>query len=281
MGLRNFKPTTPSLRHTVLLRSEDITRKGPEKRLIETLRYKAARNKGRITVRHRGGRVKRLYRKIDFKRDKRDIVSFVEAIEYDPNRTANIAILKYKDGDKRYILAPNGLKVGMEIMSGDNVPLKAGNATKLKSITSGIKVHNIEMLKGSGGKLCRSAGSFAIVMGGDKGYIQLRMPSGEIRLINGECYATIGEVGNLDCSNIKFGKAGRKRYLGIRPTVRGKVMGANDHPHGGGEAKHKVGGQRKTIYGKRTDVKTRKNKRTSRFIIKRKTTRRRPFAKIR
>ena len=279
MALKTHKPTTPSRRHTVLLDRKELTKKKPEKSLLAYVPYKAGRNKGRVSVRHKGGRVKRMYRIIDFKRDKRDVQAVVEALEYDPYRSANIALLKYKDGERRYILAPGSLKVGQEVVSGDEAPIKIGNATKLDRIASGLKIHNIELKRGAGGQLCRSAGNSAQVMGGDKGYVQLRMPSGEIRLVSGNCYATIGEVGNIDHSNVKLGKAGRKRYKGIRPTVRGQVMGANDHPHGGGEAKHRVGGQRKNIYGKRTDVKTRKNKRTNRLIVKRKTTKRRKFVK--
>jgi large subunit ribosomal protein L2 len=279
MGLKTFKPKTPSLRHTTLIDSEEITKSKPEKSLTKSLNYKAGRNKGRISMRHKGGRVKRLYRVIDFKRDKRDVPAIVEAIEYDPNRSANIALLKYKDGERRYILAPKGLKIGAEIISADETPVKTGNAMKLENIPGGLRVHNIELKKGAGGKLCRSAGNSAQIMGGDKDYIQLRMPSGEIRLVHKDCYATIGEMGNEDFTHVKLGKAGRKRKKGIRPTVRGQVMGAHEHPHGGGEAKHRVGGQRKSIYGHRTDVKTRKNKRTNKFIIKRRSTKKRPKVK--
>lgn len=274
MALKTFKPKTPSLRHTVLLDKKNLTNKKPEKYLIKRVKYKAGRSKGRITMRHKGGRVKRLYREIDFKREKREMPAVVSAIEYDPNRSANIALLKYKDGERRYILAPKGVKVGSELIAGAEVAIKTGNATELKRIPSGIKVHNIELYKGSGGILCRSAGAGATAMGGDKGYVQLRMPSGEIRLVHEENFATIGEVGNLDHSNIKFGKAGRKRHKGIRPCVRGQAMGAHEHPHGGGEAKHRVGGQRKSIYGHRTEIKTRKIKRTDKFIIRRRSSKR-------
>jgi len=279
MALKSFKPTTPSRRHTVLVSRRELSRKKPRKSLIKKSKYNAGRSKGRITVRHKGGRVKRLYRIIDFKRDKRDMKAFVELLEYDPNRSANIALLRYEDGERRYIIAPAGLKVGMELVSGDTIPIKVGNATMVKNIPSGIKVHNVELNKGSGGQLCRSAGSSALVMGGDENHVQLRLSSGEIRLVNADCYATIGEVGNIDHANVKLGKAGRKRLKGIRPTVRGQVMGGHEHPHGGGEAKHRVGGKRKDVYGNRTDVKTRKNKRTNKFIIKRRTTRRRPKVK--
>jgi large subunit ribosomal protein L2 len=271
MAIKTYKPTTPTRRHTVLIKTAGLEKGRRFKSLVKNVQYKAARNKGRITVRHKGGREKRLYRIIDFKRDKINVSGIVERIEYDPNRTSNIALIKYKDGERRYILAPNGLIVGNKIVAGEEVPFKVGNATLLKKIPGGMKVHNIELHKGSGGQLCRSAGNSALIMGGDKDYIQLRMPSGEIRLVHGENYATIGEIGNAEHANVKLGKAGRKRHMGVRPGVRGQVMGANDHPHGGGEAKHRVGGQRKTIYGKRTDVKTRKNKRTNRFIIKTRT----------
>ncbi|MBN2016135.1 50S ribosomal protein L2 [Candidatus Dojkabacteria bacterium] len=279
MALKKYKPKTPSLRHTVLVDTRALAKKRPMKSLVQAVDYKAGRRKGRITVRHKGGRVKRLYRVIDFKREKIDVPATVESIEYDPNRSSNIALLKYKDGERRYILAPAGLKEGSQVISGEDVPVKVGNATKLKNIQSGIKVHNVELKAGGGGKLCRSAGNSALVMGGDKNYVQLRMPSGEIRLVHEDCYATIGEVGNVDHGNVKLGKAGRKRRLGIRPTVRGQVMGAQEHPHGGGEAKHRVGGQRKSIYGHRMGVKTRKTKRTNKYIIKRRTTKRRSKVK--
>ncbi len=275
MALKKYKPKTPSLRHTVLLDNRELSKKKkPKKKLVRTVKYKAGRSKGKISVRHKGGRAKRLYRKIDFKRDKRDISAVVESIEYDPNRSANIALLKYKDGEQRYILAPSGLKIGMNVFSGEKVPQKVGNAMMLKNILSGTKVHNVEIYKNSGGQICRSAGCSAMVMGGDKEYVQLKMPSGEIRLVREECFATIGEIGNIDHSNVKLGKAGRKRHKGIRPTVRGQVMGAHEHPHGGGEAKHRVGGQKKDIYGNRAGVRTRKNKRTDKYIIRRRKSKR-------
>jgi large subunit ribosomal protein L2 len=279
MALKTFKPKTPSLRHTVLVDHSSLHKKKPEKKLTKGLRYKAGRNKGRVSVRHKGGRMKRLYRKIDFLRDKYDIPAVVEAIEYDPNRSSNIALLKYKDGERRYIIAPNGLKIGSEVISGDEVPFKIGNATMLKNIPSGMRVHCVELHKGHGATFCRSAGNAATVMGGDEKYSQLRMPSGEIRLVHAYNYATIGEVGNQEYGNVKLGKAGRSRRKGIRPTVRGQAMGAKDHAHGGGEAKHRVGGQRKDIYGHRTDVKTRKNKRTNRLIIRRRSSKRRKEVK--
>lgn len=279
MALKTYKPNTPSQRHTVITDRKGLSKKKPEKKLTKNIRYSAGRNKGRISMRHKGGRVKRLYREIDFKRDKKDIPGKVVAIEYDPYRSAHIALIQYEDGEKRYIIAPDGLEVGTIIKSGDEVPMKPGNATKLENIHTGMKVHNVELKPGAGAKLARSAGNSIMVMGGDKDYMQLRMPSGEIRLVHKECYATIGEVGNEDHANRKLGKAGRKRHLGIRPTVRGQAMGGHDHPHGGGEAKDRVGGQRKTVYGHRTDKKTRKRKKTNKFIVKRRTTKRRPKVK--
>ncbi len=270
MGIKTFKPKTPSLRHTILGDKTELSKKKPNKSLTKGQKYNAGRSKGRITVRHKGGRVKRLYRSVDFKRDKVDMKARVERIEYDPNRSANIALVIYEDGERRYILRPKGLKVGDTIVSGESAAIRVGNSLPLSKIPSGIKVHNVELNKGEGGKLCRSAGSSVLVMGGEGDYVQLKMASGEIRLVAKDNYATIGEVGNEEHSNIQRGKAGRKRYLGIRPTVRGQAMGAKDHPHGGGEAKDRVGGQRKTVYGKRTDRKTRKRKKkTNKFIVKR------------
>lgn len=279
MALKSRKPTTPSMRHTVLTDTRSLTKKKPHKKLTKNVKYNAGRSKGRITMRHKGGRVKRSYRIIDFKRAKRDVPGIVESLEYDPNRSAHIALIKYNDGERGYILAPQGLKVGMQVISGEEVPVKVGNAAPLKSLPSGIRVHNISLYKDGQGTICRSAGSSAVIMGGDKDYIQLKLPSGEIRLVHQDNYATIGVVGNIDHANVKLGKAGRKRYKGIRPTVRGQAMGAHEHPHGGGEAKDRVGGQRKNIYGKRTDKKTRKNKRTNKFIVRRRTTKRRPKVK--
>ena len=280
MALKDHKPKTPSLRHTVLIDNSKVSNKKMIKSLLKKNAYKAGRSKGRITVRHKGGQVKRRYRIIDFKRDKKDIPAEVIEIQYDPNRNANIALLKYKDGEWRYIIAAAKLEIGMKVIaSDDEVPYKAGNATEIGNIQTGIKVHNIELHKGEGAKLCRAAGSSAIVMGGEGNYVQVKMPSGEIRLVYKHNYATIGEVGNADIANVKLGKAGRKRYKGIRPTVRGQVMGAHDHPHGGGESKHRVGGQRKDVYGNRTDKKTRKNKKTNKFIVSRRKTKRRKQVK--
>lgn len=269
MGLKKNKPTTPSRRHTVLNDNKDITKKKPEKSLTKRVKYNAGRGSdGKITVRHRGGRVKRRYRIIDFKRDKLEVPAKVAAKEYDPYRSANLLLLHYEDGEKRYILAPEGVEVGDTVVAGDDVPIRKGNAVPLKKVPSGIRVHNIQLDRKSNAQICRSAGSSAQVMGGDEGYVQIKMPSGEIRLVAENNYATIGSVGNKEHAHRKLGKAGRKRYLGFRPTVRGQAMAGNDHPHGGGEAKDRVGGQRKTVYGKRTDVKTRKRKKSDKYIVK-------------
>lgn len=277
MALKTFKPTTPTKRHTVLLDRKKLTKKAPEKNLTKKINYKAARNnQGRVSVRHKGGRVKRKYRVIDFKRDKRDIVGKVETVEYDPNRSANIALILYPDGERRYILSPRGLKIGDEVSTGEEVEVKVGNAMPLKKVPSGMMVHSVELKRNAGAQICRSAGTAAQVQGGDKGYVQLKMPSGEIRLVHGDNYATIGEVGNEDHSNVKLGKAGRKRYKGIRPSVRGMAMYPKQHPHGGGEGKGVIGRYKKDLWGNRADVKTRKNKRTNKFIIKRRTTKQRP-----
>jgi large subunit ribosomal protein L2 len=280
MALRKYKPTTSTRRHTEITDKSLLSTKKPEKKLTTSLRRSAGRNNtGRITVRHKQSGNKKQYRSIDFKRDKSGITATVVSIEYDPYRSANIALLNYVDGEKRYILAPNGIKVGDTVISDEKVEITAGNAAPLKNLPAGIFVHNIELTRGKGGQLCRGAGVSAQIQGGAEGYIQLKMPSGEIRLVKEDNYATIGEVGNLDHGNQKLGKAGRKRGLGWRPTVRGMAMHAKQHPHGGGEAKGQVGGKRKTIYGKKTDIKTRKIKRTNRFIVKRKTSKRRPNVK--
>lgn len=274
MAIRILKPTTATRRHTVVLdRKADITRKKPVKRLVKNLNYMAGRNaNGRVTVRHRGGRVKRMYRMVDFMRDKYDIAATVEAIEYDPNRSANIALLKYADGERRYILAPTELVVGSSVISGENVPIRIGNAMPLKKIPAGMFVHNVETTRHQGGIIGRSAGATIQIQGGTKGYVQLKMPSGEIRLIREENYATVGIVGNLDHKNIKIGKAGRKRKMGIRPTVRGVAMSGGKHPHGDGQGKsgrHGTGGPAKDRWGNRVGKRTRKNKLTNKFIIHR------------
>jgi large subunit ribosomal protein L2 len=253
--------------------NNEITKTAPEKNLVVTVKKNSGRNnQGKITVRHRGGGVKRKYRIIDFKRNKLDVIGTVTAIEYDPNRTANIALISYKDGEKRYILAPNGLKVGDAIVSGENVDIKLGNTLPLMNIPVGTVVHNIEMKPNKGGQIARSAGSSAQILGREGNYVLLRLTSGETRKILGICRATIGEVGNLDKELVKLGKAGRTRHMGFRPTVRGSVMNPNDHPHGGGEGRAPVGRKHPmTPWGKPAlGTKTRKNRKTStKFIVKR------------
>ncbi|EFM38355.1 ribosomal protein L2 [[Eubacterium] yurii subsp. margaretiae ATCC 43715] len=242
MAIKKFKPTTPSRRHMTVIKSEEITKFSPEKSLLTSLKKNAGRNsQGKITVRHKGGGEKRKYRIIDFKRDKDGIPAKVAGIEYDPNRTANIALLNYKDGEKRYILAPLGLKVGDVIVSGEGSDIKVGNCLKMKDMPVGTVIHNIELKKGKGGQLVRSAGISAQLMAKEGKNVLLRLPSGEMRYVNAECKATIGQVGNVDHSNVTIGKAGRKRHMGIRPTVRGSVMNPNDHPHGGGEGRSPIG----------------------------------------
>jgi len=252
---------------------EEITSKTPEKSLLEDLKSTGGRNiNGRITVRHRGGGAKRKYRIIDFKRNKDNIPAKVATIEYDPNRTANIALLHYADGEKRYIIAPYGLTVGDTVVSGENADIKVGNALPLRNIPVGTMIHNIELQPGKGGQMVRSAGNAAQLMAKEGNYAQIRLPSGEVRMVRIECKATIGQVGNLDHENISIGKAGRKRHMGIRPTVRGVVMNPVDHPHGGGEGKSPIGlPSPVTPWGKPTlGYKTRdKKKPSNKFIIKR------------
>ena len=273
MPVKSYKPTTSSRRKMSTLVNDEITKTTPEKSLIVTVKKNSGRNnQGKITVRHRGGGVKRKYRIIDFKRNKLDVPATVSAIEYDPNRTANIALVSYKDGEKRYILAPNGLKVGDTIVSSENVDIKVGNTLPLMNIPVGTVIHNIELRPGKGGQLARSAGSSAQILGREGNYVLIRLTSGETRKILGVCKATIGEVGNLDKELVKLGKAGRKRHMGIRPTVRGSVMNPNDHPHGGGEGRAPIGRkQPMTPWGKPAlGLKTRKNRKTStKFIVKR------------
>ena len=242
MAIKKFKPTTPSRRHMTVVISEEITKFSPEKSLLTSLKKHAGRNsQGKITVRHKGGGEKRKYRIIDFKRDKDGIPAKVAGIEYDPNRTANIALLHYKDGEKRYILAPNGLKVGDVIFSGEGSDIKVGNCLKMKDMPVGTIIHNIELKAGKGGQLVRSAGNSAQLMAKEGKNVLLRLPSGEMRYVNANCKATIGQVGNIESANVTIGKAGRQRHLGIRPTVRGSVMNPNDHPHGGGEGRSPIG----------------------------------------
>jgi large subunit ribosomal protein L2 len=252
---------------------EEITATEPEKRLTEILKKHSGRNvQGRITVRHQGGRQKRYYRRIDFKRDKLGVPAKVATIEYDPNRSARIALLHYVDGEKRYILAPLGLKVGDMVQSGPGAPIRVGNALRLRDIPLGTQIHNLELHIGKGGQLVRSAGTSAQLMAKQDDYAQVRMPSGEVRLIHLNCMATLGQVGNVDHENVQIGKAGRARYMGKRPQVRGSVMNPRDHPHGGGEGKSPIGGQPKTPWGKPAQgYRTRKNKRTSKFIVRRRT----------
>ncbi len=272
MAIRNYKPTTPGRRKMSTLINDEITKTTPEKSLVKTVKKNAGRNnQGKITVRHQGGGVKRKYRIIDFKRNKLDIPGKVASIEYDPNRTANIALIHYLDGEKRYILAPKGLEVGMEVMAGENADIKVGNALPLMSIPVGTVIHNIELRPGKGGSLARSAGTSAQILGREGAYVMVRLSSGEQRKVLGTCMATIGEVGNEDASLVKLGKAGRKRHMGIRPTVRGSVMNPNDHPHGGGEGRAPVGRKAPlTPWGKKAlGLKTRKNKRTDKFIVRR------------
>ncbi|HIT10945.1 MAG TPA: 50S ribosomal protein L2 [Candidatus Onthousia faecigallinarum] len=272
MAIKFYKPTTPGQRKKSTLVNEEITKTTPEKSLVKTVKKNAGRNnQGKITVRHQGGGVKRKYRIIDFKRNKFDIPGTVASIEYDPNRTANIALIHYLDGEKRYIIAPKGLKVGDKIVSGEVVDIKVGNSLPIKNIPVGTVVHNIELRPGKGASLARSAGTSAQILGREGAYVMIRLSSGEQRKVLGTCMATIGVVGNEDASLVKLGKAGRKRHMGIRPTVRGSVMNPNDHPHGGGEGRAPVGRKAPlTPWGKPAlGYKTRKNKRTDKFIVRR------------
>jgi len=272
MGLKAHKPYTPSRRHMVLSDFADITKSTPERSLVKAKKSKAGRNSaGRISVRHKGGGHKRRYRIIDFKRDKFGIPANVAAIEYDPNRSARIALLHYADGEKRYIVAPVGLLVGSSIMSGPDAEPALGNALPLSKIPVGTAIHNIELIAGRGGQLVRSAGTLARLMSREDEFAHIKMPSGEIRLIRTNCYATIGRVGNVDHNNIVMGKAGRKRWLGIRPTVRGVAMNPVDHPMGGGEGRTSGGGHPQSPWGllakgKRTRDK---HKATNKYIVER------------
>ena len=272
MAIRNYKPTTPGRRKMSALVNEEITTSTPEKSLTVTMKRKAGRNnQGKITVRHQGGGVKRRYRIIDFKRNKLDVPGKVATIEYDPNRTANIALISYADGEKRYIIAPKGLTVNDTVVSGENVDIKTGNALPIANIPVGTMIHNIELRPGKGGELARSAGSSAQILGREDDYVMVRLSSGEQRKVLGTCMATVGVVGNEDSSLVKIGKAGRKRLMGIRPTVRGSVMNPNDHPHGGGEGRAPVGRKAPmTPWGKPAlGLKTRKKKQSDKFIVRR------------
>ena len=277
MGVRKYKPTSPGRRNMSVSTFEEITKKKPEKSLIEPLKKHAGRNnQGRITTRHRGGGNRRFYRRIDFKRNKFGIPARVAAIEYDPNRSANIALLFYQDGEKRYMLAPVGLRVGDTVQSGPGSPIRVGNALPLADIPTGTQIHNLELYPGRGGQLVRSAGTSAQLMAKQEDYAQVRMPSGEVRMIRLNCMATIGQVGNVDHQNIRIGKAGRSRHMGRRPTGRGSVMNPVDHPHGGGEGKAPIGGQPKTPWGKPAlGYRTRRNRKTSKYIVRRRGSKRR------
>ena len=273
MGIKTFKPTTPSRRNMTALTNEEITKHSPEKSLLTVLKKNAGRNNtGKITVRHHGGGQRRKYRVIDFKRNKMDMYATVIGIEYDPNRSANIALIEYEDGTKSYILAPKGLTDGMKVISSETADIKVGNALPISEIPVGTEIHNIEMHKGKGGQLVRAAGEAAQLMAKEGKYAHVRMPSGEMRLIPVVCFATIGVVGNSDHENVSYGKAGKTRHMGVRPTVRGSVMNPNDHPHGGGEGRAPVGhAGPMTPWGKPAlGYKTRKkNHRTDKFIVKR------------
>ena len=273
MAIKDYRPTTNGRRGMTTLDYSELTKVAPEKSLLVTLKKNGGRNnQGKITVRHQGGGSKRKYRIIDFKRNKDGIKGTVASIEYDPNRSSHIALINYADGEKRYIIAPKNLKVGDVIESGENADIKVGNCLPLANIPVGTVIHNIEMRPLKGGQLCRSAGSSAQILGREGNYVLIRLTSGETRKILGVCKATVGEVGNLDKELVKLGKAGRKRHMGIRPTVRGSVMNPNDHPHGGGEGRAPVGRkQPMTPWGKPAlGLKTRKNRKTStKFIVKR------------
>ena len=274
MAIRNYKPTTPGRRKMSTLVNDEITTNVPEKSLTVTIKKNGGRNnQGKITVRHHGGGEKRKYRIIDFKRNKLNVPGSVASIEYDPNRTANIALINYADGEKRYIIAPKGLTVGMTVEAGENADIKVGNALPIMNIPVGTMIHNIELRPGKGGELARSAGSSAQILGREGNYVMIRLSSGEQRKVLGTCMATVGEVGNEDSSLVKVGKAGRSRHMGIRPTVRGSVMNPNDHPHGGGEGRAPVGRKAPmTPWGKPAlGLKTRKKKQSDKFIVRRRS----------
>ena len=277
MPIKIFKPTSPGRRGMTSQNFDDITRTEPERSLVEVLKKHAGRNAGgRVTVRHQGGGNRKLYRIIDFKRDKIGVAARVETIEYDPNRTARIALLQYEDGEKRYIIAPLGLKVGASIQNGPDVEARLGNSLPLRAIPVGTQVHNIELEPGRGGQMARSAGASAQLMAKEGDYATVRLPSGEMRRVHINCQATIGQVGNVDWGNVKIGKAGRVRHMGKRPTVRGSAMTPRDHPHGGGEGKAPVGLKSpKTPWGKPAmGLRTRVRKYTDPFIVRRRVSKR-------
>ncbi len=279
MPIKVFKPTSPGRRDMSGQTFEEITRSQPEKRLVKGLRKRGGRNfRGKITVRHRGGGHKRRYRVIDFARDKFDVPARVDSIEYDPNRSARIALLVYADGEKRYIIAPQGLRVSDTVMNGPNAEIRPGNALPLINIPLGTQIHNVELQVGRGGQLVRSAGTSAQLLSKDHPqFVLVRLPSGEERYVPKECLATIGQVGNVEHGNVKLGKAGRKRHMGIRPTVRGSAMNPNDHPHGGGEGRSPIGMPGpKTPWGQPAlGRRTRRNKSTDKYIFRRRSKKRR------
>ena len=272
MAVKKYKPVTPGMRDMTGYTFEEITKSTPERSLLVNRPRHGGRNAhGRVTVRHRGGGARRFIRIVDFKREKHGIPAKVAAVEYDPNRTARLALLFYVDGEKRYIIAPLELKVGDTIVSGPNAEIRPGNSLPISNIPVGTLIHNIEMKAGKGAQLVRSAGGAAQLLAKEGDFAQVRMPSGEVRLIHQVCYATIGQIGNLDHGNVKLGKAGRKRHLGIRPTVRGSAMSPRDHPHGGGEGRQPIGlAGPKSPWGKPTlGKKTRRNKKTDQYIVRR------------
>lgn len=274
MAVKKYKPITPGMRDMTGYTFEEITKSTPERSLLVIKKRSGGRNSyGRVTVRHRGGGARRYIRVVDFKREKHGIPAKVAAIEYDPNRTARLALLHYVDGEKRYIVSPLDLKVGDTVLSGPSAEIRPGNSLPISNIPVGTLIHNIEMKPGKGGQLVRSAGGAAQLLAKEGDFAQIRMPSGEVRLIFQICYATIGQVGNLDHSNVKLGKAGRKRHLGIRPTVRGTAMSPRDHPHGGGEGRQPIGlAGPKSPWGKPTlGKKTRLNKKTDQYIVRRRS----------
>ncbi len=277
MAIRTFRPTTPTRRHTALVDTRGLSKVKPNKRLVSSIKSKGGRNaSGRTTVRHRGGGVKRAYRNVDFNRSKINIPATVESIEYDPNRTAFLALLKYADGSWSYIVSPDNLKVGDAVVAAEEASIEVGNALPLKNIPQGTTVHAVQIQVGGKAIIARGAGTSVQVMGGDKGYVQLRMPSGEIRLVDENCYATIGTVSNPEQKNVKLGKAGRKRKMGIRPAVRGVAM-SYKHPHGAGQGKsgrHGTGGPAKDRWGNKVGVRTRKHRSvSSKFIVRRRPSR--------
>lgn len=273
MPMKVYKPTSPGRRGMIGHTFEELSQAKPEKRLLQPEKKRAGRNNtGRVTVRHQGGGHKRRYRVIDWKRDKAGIPAVVRTIEYDPNRSARIALVEYEDGERRYILAPQGLKVGAQVLSGPDAEITVGNALPLRNIPAGTIIHNIELRRGQGARLVRSAGDGAQLLAKADEWAHLRLPSGEVRLVHCSCMATVGQVGNVEHSGVKSGKAGRTRWLGVRPTVRGSAMTPRDHPHGGGEGKAPRGGQPQTPWGKPAmGYRTRRTKHTDRFIVRRRS----------